>query len=52
MGRALGKSVTILRRAYFMQNDVTLKDAVLGHGVYPMRDLERRAGAFGHVCGR
>ena len=27
---------TILRPAYFIQNDVRLKDAVLGHGVYPM----------------
>jgi len=28
--------VTILRPPYFMQNDATLKDAVFGHGVYPM----------------
>ncbi|MGH7248191.1 MAG: NmrA family NAD(P)-binding protein, partial [Pseudomonadota bacterium] len=27
---------TILRPAYFMQNDVALKDALLGHSVYPM----------------
>lgn len=27
---------TILRPAYFMQNDVALKEAVVGHGVYPM----------------
>ncbi len=27
---------TILRPAYFMQNDATLREAVLGHGVYPM----------------
>jgi uncharacterized protein YbjT (DUF2867 family) len=27
---------TILRPAYFIQNDAKLKDAVLGHGVYPM----------------
>lgn len=27
---------TILRPAYFIQNDMLLKDAVLGHGVYPM----------------
>jgi uncharacterized protein YbjT (DUF2867 family) len=27
---------TILRPAYFFQNDVSLKEAVLGHGVYPM----------------
>lgn len=28
--------VTVLRPAYFMQNDISLKDALLGHGVYPM----------------
>ncbi len=27
---------TILRPGYFFQNDAALKDAVLGHGVYPM----------------
>ena len=27
---------TILRPAYFFQNDVTLKDALFGHGVYPI----------------
>ncbi len=27
---------TILRPAYFMQNDVTLRNVVLGHGVYPV----------------
>ncbi|HEV2676133.1 MAG TPA: NmrA/HSCARG family protein [Aliidongia sp.] len=27
---------TILRPAYFIQNDASLKDAVLGHGIYPM----------------
>lgn len=27
---------TILRPAYFMQNDVQIKDVVLAHGVYPM----------------
>ncbi len=27
---------TILRPAYFMNNDLSLKDAILGHGVYPM----------------
>jgi uncharacterized protein YbjT (DUF2867 family) len=27
---------TVLRAAYFMQNDVALKDAILGQGVYPM----------------
>lgn len=28
--------VTILRPAYFMQNDMVLKDALIGKGVYPM----------------
>ncbi|MEZ2294861.1 SDR family oxidoreductase [Variovorax sp. RCC_210] len=32
----MGFGATILRPAYFMQNDLTIKDAVLGHGVYPM----------------
>jgi uncharacterized protein YbjT (DUF2867 family) len=27
---------TILRPAYFINNDLTIKDVVLGHGVYPM----------------
>jgi uncharacterized protein YbjT (DUF2867 family) len=27
---------TVLRPCYFMQNDVTFKDALLDHGVYPM----------------
>jgi uncharacterized protein YbjT (DUF2867 family) len=31
-----GMPATILRPAYFMQNDASLKEAVLGHGVYPM----------------
>ena len=31
-----GFSATILRPAYFMDNEVTIKDAVLGYGVYPM----------------
>lgn len=29
-------NATILRPAYFMNNDRSIKDAVLGHGVYPM----------------
>ena len=29
-------AATILRPAYFMQNDLALKEAVLGQGVYPM----------------
>lgn len=32
----MGFSATILRPAYFMDNDLTIKDAVLGYGVYPM----------------
>lgn len=32
----LGFSGTILRPSYFMDNDLMVKDVVLGHGVYPM----------------
>jgi uncharacterized protein YbjT (DUF2867 family) len=32
----MGFSATILRPAYFIDNDVTVKDVVLGYGVYPM----------------
>ncbi|WP_323140621.1 SDR family oxidoreductase [Massilia phyllosphaerae] len=32
----MGFSATILRPAYFISNDVTVKDVVLGYGVYPM----------------
>ncbi|WNH53640.1 SDR family oxidoreductase [Stenotrophomonas oahuensis] len=32
----MGFSATILRPAYFMDNDVTVKDVVQGYGVYPM----------------
>lgn len=32
----MGFNATILRPAYFMDNDRTIKDVVLGHGVYPM----------------
>ncbi|MCJ8159001.1 SDR family oxidoreductase [Sphingomonas sp. LaA6.9] len=28
--------VTILRPAYFIQNDITIKDVIAGYGVYPM----------------
>ncbi|MBB4001234.1 SDR family oxidoreductase [Aurantimonas endophytica] len=31
-----GFNATILRPAYFMNNDVTIKDVVTGHGIYPM----------------
>lgn len=32
----MGFNASILRPAYFMDNDLTIKDVVLGHGVYPM----------------
>jgi uncharacterized protein YbjT (DUF2867 family) len=32
----MGFGATILRPAYFMNNDLTIKDVVLGYGVYPM----------------
>ena len=32
----MGLSATILRPAYFMDNEVTIKDVVVGYGVYPM----------------
>lgn len=32
----MGFNATILRPAYFMNNDISIKDVVLGHGVYPM----------------
>ena len=34
--REFGVPYTILRPAYYIQNDVNLKDALLGAGVYPM----------------
>jgi len=33
---ALGFSATILRPAYFMDNDASIRDVVTGYGVYPM----------------
>lgn len=36
MIEAMGFSATILRPAYFMENDLTIKDVVLGYGTYPM----------------
>jgi len=33
---AMGFSATILRPAYFMDNDVMIKDVIFSHGVYPM----------------
>jgi uncharacterized protein YbjT (DUF2867 family) len=32
----MGVNATILRPAYFINNDLTITDVVLGHGVYPM----------------
>jgi uncharacterized protein YbjT (DUF2867 family) len=32
----MGFSATILRPAYFIDNDLTIKDVIVGHGVYPM----------------
>ena len=32
----MGFNATILRPAYFMNNDLTIKDVVVGYGVYPM----------------
>jgi uncharacterized protein YbjT (DUF2867 family) len=32
----MGFSATILRPAYFMDNDLTIKDLILSYGVYPM----------------
>jgi uncharacterized protein YbjT (DUF2867 family) len=32
----MGFHATILRPAYFMQNDQTIKDVITGYGVYPM----------------
>jgi uncharacterized protein YbjT (DUF2867 family) len=32
----MGFAATILRPTYFMDNDLMVKDVVLGHGVYPM----------------
>ena len=33
---AMGFEATILRPAYFMDNEVTIKDAITGYGIYPM----------------
>ncbi|UCI28042.1 SDR family oxidoreductase [Mesorhizobium sp. B2-8-5] len=32
----MGLNATILRPAYFMNNEFMIKDVILGHGVYPM----------------
>jgi uncharacterized protein YbjT (DUF2867 family) len=36
MIRQMGFHATILRPAYFMDNDLTIKDVIFQHGVYPM----------------
>jgi uncharacterized protein YbjT (DUF2867 family) len=36
MLEAMGFSATILRPAYFMDNDLSVKDVITGYGVYPM----------------
>lgn len=36
MVEQMGMAATILRPAYFIQNDLTIKDVVSGYGVYPM----------------
>jgi uncharacterized protein YbjT (DUF2867 family) len=36
MIETMGVGATILRPAYFMNNDLTIKDVVTGYGVYPM----------------
>ena len=36
MIQQMGFSATILRPTYFMDNELTIKDVVLNHGVYPM----------------
>jgi uncharacterized protein YbjT (DUF2867 family) len=33
---AMGFEATVLRPAYFMDNEVTIKDAITGYGIYPM----------------
>ncbi|TPK92570.1 NmrA/HSCARG family protein [Mesorhizobium sp. B2-4-17] len=32
----MGLNATILRPAYFINNDVAIKDVITGHGIYPM----------------
>jgi uncharacterized protein YbjT (DUF2867 family) len=36
MIEAMGINATILRPAYFMDNEITIRDVVTGHGFYPM----------------
>ncbi|MGO8462859.1 NmrA/HSCARG family protein, partial [Rhizobium ruizarguesonis] len=34
--REMGFKATILRPAYFIQNDLTVKEVITGYGAYPM----------------
>ncbi|MBB5715198.1 SDR family oxidoreductase [Sphingomonas aerophila] len=36
MIEAMGINATVLRPAYFMDNEITIRDVVTGHGIYPM----------------
>jgi uncharacterized protein YbjT (DUF2867 family) len=36
MIEGMGMAATILRPAYYMDNEITIRDVVTGHGVYPM----------------
>ena len=36
MIESMGFEATVLRPAYFMDNEVTIKDAITGYGIYPM----------------
>ncbi|MGX1100585.1 NmrA/HSCARG family protein [Amorphus sp. MBR-141] len=36
MIEAMGMHATVLRPAYYMNNDVTVRDVVTGYGIYPM----------------
>lgn len=42
----MGMSATILRPAYFIQNDVTIKDVITSNGVYPMPVGEKGLAMF------
>jgi uncharacterized protein YbjT (DUF2867 family) len=36
MIEAMGMNATILRPAYYMDNEITVKDVITGYGIYPM----------------
>ncbi len=36
MIEAMGMNATVLRPAYYMDNEITIKDVVTGYGIYPM----------------